>query len=677
MKFYDGHTDQDREIYGRMRVDSSRGNEKEDDNNNNSKYYGNVWKVTALVFTILSIFILLNVQSRGPQKQSIMEETETVNMAVSKDSLPALTLNQITASDMSFGIQVVSPGYGALKSLSNLPWDMIVEPSRRQEIYLLNPLLEGKSFDLNPTEYLVQWTIDGKTYKGLSTTFQIDKVGKYTSSIQITAQESGEKLINRDFVMMVKYVRREIRTLIDDDRKRFFDSMYKLYTVDETTGLGDYGAKFKTAEHFLYKHMLGAATIDCDHWHDGSGIVVNHGAITLEFEQALQSIDPSVSVPYWEYAKDELDYGNFMNSEIFKPTWFGEVSPSHKLHRINDGGPWSKIQVPSGDKYKSWPKDSSFLNPFVNSYGQMRSSWNNNPSPYICRSNTTYGKTEITLPSCSTLQSCFESVNLKEMFACINGATHGPVHINVGGAWGDDDLIDTHEAELSFLRSPHRPLLFKIMWRMGYTRCPTTCDEENPESCRCSVPKEFLDKYGARNILERTGILTLLSKRLPSTSSDKTMEMVLKLLESPGIIGDMFTSASAWDPSFWPLHGSAERLLNHKRIQKSQGMLAKNGFDEEWGFPSYDPEKSLYLKGVCDWSGVESNEDLTMPVCDEDAACEGHGPDDSLAFGNFLSTNDRYTNAEFYDFMHPWNEALPYTFDTFDYDYCAEAGHSF
>lgn len=36
----------------------------------------------------------------------------------------------------------------------------------------------------------------------------------------------------------------------------------------------------------------------------------------------------------------------------------------------------------------------------------------------------------------------------------------------------------------------------------------------------------------------------------------------------------------------------------------------------------------------------------------------------------FLDDNDAYTNIDFYNLMHPWSDELPYTYDTFDYDYC-------
>ena len=134
----------------------------------------------------------------------------------------------------------------------------------------------------------------------------------------------------------------------------------------------------------------------------------------------------------------------------------------------------------------------------------------------------------------------------------------------------------------------------------------------------------------------------------------------------------MFTSASAVDPSFWPLHGASERLLALKRIYRSKGLYSR--FDDTWDFPTFDEERSLYVQGVCDWTNVTSAEDLTLPTCDPSASCDGHGENDMIDFRNFLGKNESYTNKQFLLFMHPWNVNLPYTFDSFSYDYCLTEG---
>jgi hypothetical protein len=141
-------------------------------------------------------------------------------------------------------------------------------------------------------------------------------------------------------------------------------------------------------------------------------------------------------------------------------------------------------------------------------------------------------------------------------------------------------------------------------------------------------------------------------------------------MEDPGIVGDMLTSAAPYDPSFWPIHGQLERIMGLKRAKVSMGDIK---FDETWGFGGAN---SKYLEGVCDWSRVESVDDLTLPACDfsGDTLCFGHGENDELEFSDFLGLKESYTNKQFYDFVHPWSDSLPYTYDTFDFDYCNEYG---
>ena len=74
---------------------------------------------------------------------------------------------------------------------------------------------------------------------------------------------------------------------------------------------------------------------------------------------------------------------------------------------------------------------------------------------------------------------------------------------------------------------------------------------------------------------------------------------------------------------------------------------------------------------------MASVDDLTLPSCSfrvSNTSCYGHGSNDLLDFDNFLGLGETYTNEGFYAFMHPWNDALPYTYDTFDFDYCEDQG---
>lgn len=133
-------------------------------------------------------------------------------------------------------------------------------------------------------------------------------------------------------------------------------------------------------------------------------------------------------------------------------------------------------------------------------------------------------------------------------------------------------------------------------------------------------------------------------------------------------------------------------------------------FNETW---AYDyAANDYYLAGICDWSAVTSATDLTLPDCDmstsesqhitmsltrgihhdgivhvafsprsfflcfkfffkmKGVVCSGHGRNDVLEWSNFTGAGETYTNWEMYEFINPWNDDLPYTYDAFDFDYC-------
>merc|ERR1712146_714622 len=85
---------------------------------------------------------------------------------------------------------------------------------------------------------------------------------------------------------------------------------------------------------------------------------------------------------------------------------------------------------------------------------------------------------------------------------------------------------------------------------------------------------------------------------------------------------------------------------------------------------------TIALEGVCDWSLVDSAESQVMPVCDTEATCFGHNADDLMEFFVFDEKQTlTFNNQEFQDWTHPWNDHLPYVYDTFLFDYCDGTGY--
>jgi hypothetical protein len=141
--------------------------------------------------------------------------------------------------------------------------------------------------------------------------------------------------------------------------------------------------------------------------------------------------------------------------------------------------------------------------------------------------------------------------------------------------------------------------------------------------------------------------------------TDLTFVSLLDELCRVGYAGEMFTSAAPQDPTFWPLHGNAERFVQYLRVLRAEGTLS--GFDEAWGY-SFQKYQASTTGRVCDWSAVGAPPD--MPTCTWET-CSGHRADDLLPFTHlYPAQGDRLlSNAELYAAISPYNADLPYAYD--------------
>lgn len=78
------------------------------------------------------------------------------------------------------------------------------------------------------------------------------------------------------------------------------------------------------------------------------GVAIFHVGVSLQYEQALQSVNPAISLPYWEYAKDNYLYSRPGLSVVFSEDWFGEMTPQTETHAMNDNSRWSDIELRQG-----------------------------------------------------------------------------------------------------------------------------------------------------------------------------------------------------------------------------------------------------------------------------------------------------------------------------------------
>ena len=176
-----------------------------------------------------------------------------------------------------------------------------------------------------------------------------------------------------------------------------------------------------------------------------------------------------------------------------------------------------------------------------------------------------------------------------------------------------------------------------------------------------------LPRFGSRslslrpqvNIFQLSHALEWWTSLFADYGTNITFLSLLDELCRVGYAGEMFTSAAPQDPTFWPLHGNAERFVQYLRVLRAEGILS--GFDEAWGY-SFQKYIASTTGRVCDWSAVGAPPD--MPTCTWET-CSGHREDDLLPFTNlYPAQGDRLlSNAELYAFISPYNADLPYAYD--------------
>eukprot|EP00618_Florenciella_parvula_P017248 CAMPEP_0119520276 /NCGR_PEP_ID=MMETSP1344-20130328/36331_1 /TAXON_ID=236787 /ORGANISM="Florenciella parvula, Strain CCMP2471" /LENGTH=749 /DNA_ID=CAMNT_0007558145 /DNA_START=116 /DNA_END=2365 /DNA_ORIENTATION=- len=495
----------------------------------------------------------------------------------------------------------------------------------------------------------VVWKVDGEVLAA-TPTMEVEhtftKLGKHTV-------EAGDYEFTVDSVA----VRYEIRDLDDDDREGYFKALRSFYDISQDEGEALYGETYKSSDYLVREHIYGAADMACDHWHDDAGILNHHVAVTWQMEQSLRAIDPTTAAHYWDYTRDAaMDY-EWYESDIFGDDWFGTAHPSNKDH-ILDTGRFAFTKVKT---------DARGFSNVTNPYGVLRSPWNTNPVPYVLRSNYTNDKAYdgyTSFPSCSEF-SDYVGEDLAYVLNALNGQLHGPVHIMIGGQWDLSSKWSSYMNEMTF--ADNFLLLAKVLWRVGFLRVPDYCSTDTPHSdCVTSCPEEY------RNGMNATEIFAAAHLGRDTADSDWltklddygfTHEDLLDEICHIGSPGEMFTSAAPQDPTFWPLHGNAERFVQYLRLLDEEDIAT---FNQTWGY-HHDSNIPSDTHLVCDWGNQDPAHDLSMPTCIHET-CPGHKEDDVLPFtGLFSDQSGLYTNKDMYKFTDPKDTYMPYVYDSLDY----------
>jgi len=126
-------------------------------------------------------------------------------------------------------------------------------------------------------------------------------------------------------------IRKEIRALSADERDKFISSVLELKRL----GLYD---------HYVHAHhQIMIPTVLCGEprhpeyrngAHQGPAFLPWHRAFLLQFEADLRKIDPSVTVPYWDWTLDAVDP---LRSPIWSDKWMGGNGDPNDHNLVKDG----------------------------------------------------------------------------------------------------------------------------------------------------------------------------------------------------------------------------------------------------------------------------------------------------------------------------------------------------
>jgi hypothetical protein len=576
------------------------------------------------------------------------------------------------------------------------------------------------SDDTDADDYSYSWTIGDSAYSGSTISATMTTTGTYGVSIAVTDSNS-DSVCTFSQTAYVKYVKRELRTLTEADRNKVLDAAAALWKYNEADGQALYGDAYVPLQTFVEVHSLASNDILCDQYHEGSGFLTHHLALGLSFEASVRAVDPSVTIPYWDFTI-EGEYVSNINggspsdmlemSPFFTADWFGSVDENN---HIADGR-WAHALMPS-------TSDESLTH---NSYGYIRSYWNNNNDPEVSRALFNVCGSEPvhkTIPDCKIHYSVLNAESLGDFQTLSPGDGHGPLHVQTGGVWGgctqavadlkskwesvfkgdvkEEDLVAAGMDPTRFYnkwgKTGQREAMFdtaitgeyfhiyRSMWRShmcaadktpGLLVCPESCDADTPfEECSCQVDALVNGETTTDNLLGcvlNEDNQAYFKAAFPGEFIDDlvTMAATASVME-----GEMVESASTADPLFWFIHPVIERLLQAKRLPDvtSMGSNTISKWSVVDGSAESFKEYSYY--------SFEANQ---MPFHSEAYTCTGHAAADPALPSRLTMTPIMYTNGadvdgdgvisnmEFFYALDPNNPDMnDYVFDNFNWDHCS------
>jgi len=484
---------------------------------------------------------------------------------------------------------------------------------------------------------------------------------EYFITVNQYSADDGTFLRNSTGFSLCMYVRREMSALTSSDLSTTMDAMYALWSVSDEDGLERYGENFHSSTWFARGHMFNAAQRDSDHIHEGLGFLTQHIKLTNLYELAIQSVNPSISLPYWDYTTES---GDLSESIMFSADTFGSVTyPAETCCWTYTNDSMVDAAIPDGRwAFTKADLHNSAFTDLSNAFGYLRGPWNTNPSPYISR----FTISHTSLPTCSAYYKWVQLTDLGDFFDLAPFAPHASTHGAIGGVFGCD-IFDPLMADGLIRDDSSRrrickkwSIILKELYRSNFispkANCTATSYDYTGVSCGYECVEQ--DSSAMQSSLKNLITTQYVPEEMTQEGWNKWRDFVCTGDGNKVFSGDQLEAASPSDPSFWPIHPNLERLF--------QAKLMAGGFETSvW---ATDPSD------VCDKAKCYEEEFGDKGYYTQ--CCKGHYEDDQLL--DFVN-GDIYsgygpTNAEIMTWTDPTRTdyTMPYIYDDFSWSHCEE-----
>ena len=334
--------------------------------------------------------------------------------------------------------------HGAWRSTEAYPWKYVVEPFRRTtvsvseaddyELWVDHVAGTGRAASRDGSKNAYRPAASHAVMRSASNEIEVEFYRVAGDYVVFLANERTRE--ETAITLKCKYVRREIRALGKGERAKLFAAMSDVHRLGFAEGRAFYGEKFANYESLTAKHLDRRSLLGCSPYHGHDVFLTAHAAFNLEFEQALQTVDASLSSPYWDYTRDDAVYGKdwAADSELFTDAYFGSYATAD---HVISGGPFAFAPVAAEGALGvyDWPE--------TNAYGKLTERWNGAADKYVARARTVCGlETKARLPGCANLRDVLKSANDTRPFGLLSGfhsavenEFHSVLHGAIGGAW--------------------------------------------------------------------------------------------------------------------------------------------------------------------------------------------------------------------------------------------------